>query len=136
MARAQTGLLAGELDRVVQGFDLATPVGQCPSVGIGGLTTGGGFGWLAGQHGLTCDNLMSAQVVTADGRKLTAGADDNQDLFWALRGGGGNYGIAVEFEYRLHHVNKVVGGMLSYPLSQARAGFEFMREFLSRRPMT
>ena len=134
VARAQTGLLAGDLDHIVQAFDLATPVGQCPSVGIGGLTTGGGFGWLAGKHGLTCDNLISAQVVTAEGRKLSAGADDNQDLFWALRGGGGNYGVAVEFEYRLHQVSKVVGGMLSYPLSQARAGFQFMREFLSRAP--
>ena len=134
VARAHTGLLAGELDHAAQAYGLATTLGQCPSVGIGGLTTGGGFGWLTGRYGLTCDNLISAQVVTAAGRKLTAAESDNEDLFWALRGGGGNYGVAVQFEYQLHPVRQVVGGMLSYPLSQCRAGLTFMRDFLSRAP--
>jgi FAD binding domain len=119
---------------ITQAFGLATTLGQCPSVGIGGLTTGGGFGWLTGRHGLSCDNLVAAQVFTAQGRKLRAAADENEDLFWALRGGGGNYGVAVEFEYRLHPVSQVIGGMLCYPLSQFRAGFAFMREFLRRPP--
>lgn len=134
LARAQTGVRAGELDRVAQTSGLATPLGQCSSVGLGGLTTGGGFGWLTGKYGLTCDNLISAQVVMADGRQLSSAADHNEDLFWALRGGGGNYGIAVQLEYRLHPVSQVIGGMLYYPLSRARAGFEFMREFLSQAP--
>jgi hypothetical protein len=131
---AQAGLLAGELDRITQPFGLATALGQCPSVGIGGLTTGGGFGWLTGRYGLTCDNLISAQVVTADGHELKAAAGDNEDLFWAIRGGGGNYGIAVRFEYRLHPVRHVFGGMLSYPLSLSREGLVFMRDLLSRAP--
>jgi FAD/FMN-containing dehydrogenase len=134
IARAQSGLRAGELDSITQAFGMATTLGQCPSVGIGGLTTGGGFGWLTGRYGLSCDNLVSAQVVTADGRKLRAAADENEDLFWALRGGGGNYGVAVEFEYRLHPVSQVIGGLLSYPLSRFREGFAFMREFLRRPP--
>jgi FAD binding domain/Berberine and berberine like len=134
VARAQTGLRAGELDAITQAFGLATTLGQCPSVGIGGLTTGGGFGWLTARHGLSCDNVVSAQVVTADGRILIATQNDNQDLFWAIRGGGGNFGIAVEFEYRLHPVTQVVGGMLSYPVSEFRAGFVFLREFLRSVP--
>jgi FAD/FMN-containing dehydrogenase len=134
VARAQSGLRAGELDSSTQAFGLATTLGQCPSVGIGGLTTGGGFGWLTGRHALTCDNLVSAQVVLADGGLVRAAGDENADLFWALRGGGGNYGVAVEFEYRLHSVSRVVGGMLFYPLSESRAGFAFMREFLRDAP--
>lgn len=134
VARAQAGVLAAELDHDAHAFGLATALGQCPSVGLGGLTTGGGFGWLTGKYGLSCDNLMSAQVVTADARRLTATADDNGDLFWAIRGGGGNYGVVAQFEYRLHPVSRVVGGMLSYPLSQCRAGFTFMREFLANAP--
>jgi len=134
LARAQTGLHAGDLDHAAQASGLATPVGQCPSVGLGGLTTGGGFGWLTGMHGLTCDNVVSAEVVTADGRKLCADQHENADLFWALRGGGGNFGVAVEFEYRLHPVSQVIGGMLFYPMSQSRAGLVFMREYLSRAP--
>jgi FAD/FMN-containing dehydrogenase len=133
-ARAQTGLRAGDLDHFTQAFGLATVLGQCPSVGIGGLTTGGGFGWLTGRYGLTCDNLISARVLTADSREVTARQDENEDLLWALKGGGGNFGVALEFEYRLHRVSQVVGGMLSYPLSEARSGFEFMREFLARAP--
>jgi hypothetical protein len=100
----------------------------------GGLTTGGGFGWLAGKYGLTCDNLLSAQVVTAGGRKLRASPDTNADLFWALRGGGGNFGIALQFEYALHPVTQVFGGMLCYPLSRSHAGFTLLRDFLGSAP--
>jgi len=134
VVRAQSGLLAGELDEITQTAGLATTLGQCSSVGLGGLTTGGGFGWLAGKYGLTCDNLISAQMVTSDARKLRAAAGENEDLFWAIRGGGGNYGIAVEFEYQLHPVSQVLGGMLCYPLSQSRSCFAFMREFLTHAP--
>lgn len=134
VVHAESGLLAGELDEITQTIELATTLGQCPSVGLGGLTTGGGFGWLTGKYGLTCDNLIAAQVVTSDARKLRAAADKNEDLFWAIRGGGGNFGIGVEFEYQLHPVSQVLGGMLCYPLSQSRACLAFMREFLSDAP--
>lgn len=126
----QTGLRAGEVDRATQTFGLATIFGQCPSVGIGGISTGGGFGWLTGKYGLTCDNTLSAQMVTADARVVTASAECNADLFWAIRGGGGNYGVAYEIAYRLHPVDRVVGGMLWYPLSHSRAAFELMQAFL------
>ncbi|HTY54198.1 MAG TPA: FAD-dependent oxidoreductase [Candidatus Binataceae bacterium] len=132
IANVGGGVRAAELDRATQAVGLATVLGQCPSVGIGGLTTGGGFGWLTGSHGLTCDNLLSAQVVTADGAQMRAAADENDDLFWAIRGGGGNFGIAIQLEYRLHPVGQVVGGILSYPLVQAREGFAFVRGLLSR----
>ena len=134
IARAQAGVLAGELDQATQTCGLATPLGQCPSVGLGGLSTGGGFGWLTGRYGLTCDNMISARVVSADGHLLRAADDEHPDLFWGLRGGGGNYGVAVEFEYRLHPVGEVFGGMLYYKLEQSRALFQFVREYLRRAP--
>ena len=134
VARVQGGLHAGDFDRAAQAFGLATTLGQCSSVGIGGLATGGGFGFLTGKHGLTCDNLTAAKVVTADAQTVTASSDTNAGLFWGLRGGGGNFGVAVELEFKLHSVGPVLGGMLSYPLAQARRGFEFMRDYLERAP--
>ncbi len=134
LARVQGGIHAGDFDRAAQSFGLATTMGQCSSVGIGGLATGGGFGFLTGKHGLTCDNLMAAKVVTADAQTLAASNDTNTDLFWGLRGGGGNFGVAVELEFRMHPVGTVLGGMLSYPLAEARRGFEFMRDYLERGP--
>jgi FAD/FMN-containing dehydrogenase len=119
-AVAQPGLRLGEFDRATQEFGLATPLGIVANTGIAGLTLGGGLGWLNGTYGLACDNLLSAHVVTADGRLLTASATEHEDLFWGLRGGRGNFGIVTTFEYRLHPVGPVIGGMTVYPLSDMK----------------
>jgi FAD/FMN-containing dehydrogenase len=118
-ARAAGGCRLGELDRATQEFELATPLGIVTDTGIAGLTLGGGIGWLNGLHGLACDSLAAAEVVTADGLVLRASADENDDLFWALRGGGGNFGVVTSFEYRLHRVGPVLGGLLLHPVEQA-----------------
>src|SRR6266508_2532186 len=99
---------AVEFDRETQAFGLATTGGLVSTTGIAGFTLGGGFGWLMRKHGLACDNLLSAELVTAGGRILRASADENADLFWGLRGGGGNFGIVTSFEFRLHPVGPVV----------------------------
>jgi FAD/FMN-containing dehydrogenase len=109
-ARAETGLTLGEFDRETQAFGLATTQGVVPTVGIAGLTLGGGWGNLHAKYGLSIDNVIGADVVTADGRLLTANASENQDLFWGVRGGSGNFGIVTSLEYRLHEVGPVVGG--------------------------
>ena len=114
--KAQAGLNLGEFDRETQRFGLATTLGMNTDTGIAGLTLGGGYGWLAGKYGLACDNLISATVVTADGQVLSASPNENEDLFWGLRGAGANFGIVTVFEYQLHPVNGVVGGMVLYPL--------------------
>lgn len=116
-ARAQAGLRLGEFDRETQKFGLATTLGVNTDTGIAGLTLGGGYGWLAGKYGLACDNLMSAEVVTADGRVIQASAELHADLFWGLRGAGANFGIVTSFEYRLHSVGPVLGGMVLHSLS-------------------
>ena len=119
-AIAQPGLRLGEFDSETQGFGLATPLGIVANTGIAGLTLGGGLGWLNGKYGLACDNLLSAHVVTADGRLLTTNATAYEDLFWGLRGGGGNFGIVTLFEYQLRPVGPVIGGMTVYPLGEAK----------------
>ncbi len=116
---AQGGVLWGELDQATQRFGLATVGGIVTHTGIAGLTLGGGMGWLSRRHGLTVDNLVAAEVVTADGRVMTASDHENPDLFWALRGGGGNFGVATEFSYRVHPVGPVVAGPIVWPLDAA-----------------
>jgi FAD/FMN-containing dehydrogenase len=114
-AWAQTGLTAGAYTTAAGGHGLATGFGDTASVGIGGLTLGGGVGFLVRRHGLTIDNLLAAEVVTADGRVLQVDAETHPDLFWAIRGGGGNFGVATRFRYRLHELPSIVGGMLLLP---------------------
>jgi FAD/FMN-containing dehydrogenase len=117
IARAQTGLKLGEFDRATQEYGLATPLGIATTTGIGGLTLGGGYGWLVGKYGLACDNVTWIELVTADGATLECSAEQNPDLFWGLRGAGANFGIATQIEYRLHPVTAIYGGPLFHPLS-------------------
>jgi FAD/FMN-containing dehydrogenase len=114
-AWAETGLTAGEYTAAVGAHGLATGFGDTGSVGIGGITLGGGIGFLVRKHGLTIDDLLAAEVVTADGRLLRVDAETHPDLFWAIRGGGGNFGVATRFKFRLHEVDTIVGGMLVLP---------------------
>lgn len=128
-ARAQGGLTWNEFNRETQLHGLATTGGVVSTTGIAGLTLGGGIGWLMGKHALALDNLLSVDLVLADGRILTASKEDNADLFWALRGGGGNFGVAVSFEYRLHPVGPIVtGGLIAYPFSAAWDVLRFFRD--------
>lgn len=114
---AQGGVTAGEYTVAAHQLGFATPFGDTGNVGLGGLTLGGGIGWLVRRHGLTIDNLVSVDLVTADGRSRTVSADHDPDLFWALRGGGGNFGIATRFQYRLHPVDTITGGLIALPLN-------------------
>jgi FAD/FMN-containing dehydrogenase len=116
-------------------FGLATTGGTVSNTGIAGLTLGGGIGWLSSKHGLTCDNLLSADVVTADGKLVHASKDENPDLFWALRGGGGNFGVVTSFEYQLHPVGPIVlGGLVIHPMGVAMDFIRFHREFSETLP--
>jgi FAD/FMN-containing dehydrogenase len=134
-ARAQAGVKWIEFDHETQAFGLATTGGTDADTGIAGLTLGGGLGWLSGKYGLTVDNLVSADVVTADGRLLTASATENQDLFWGLRGGSGNFGVVTSFEYQLHAVGPtILGGMVAYPLGRAKEVLRFYRQFTKAAP--
>jgi FAD/FMN-containing dehydrogenase len=134
--RAEGGVKWGELDRETQTFGLAVPGGTDADTGIAGLTLGGGIGWLSGKYGLACDNLISADVVTADGQFLTVSSNsDHADLFWALRGGGGNYGIVTSFEYQLHPVGPtVLAGLVFYPFEKAAEFLRFYGDFSSDIP--
>ena len=134
-ARAEPGVLLGELDRQTQAFGLATPTGNVSTTGIAGLTLGGGLGWIARKHGATCDNLVSADVVTADGELVKASADENPDLFWGLRGGGGNFGVVTSFEYCLHPLGPVVlAGAVVHSFDRAREVLRFFADFVSTAP--
>lgn len=134
-AQAQPGLLWGEFDRDTQTFGLACPGGIVTHTGIAGLTLGGGFGWLQRKYGLTCDNLLSADVVTADGQFLTVSDEEHADLFWGIRGGGGNFGIVTSFEYQLHPVGpQVLAGVLVHPAERALEVLRFYRDYISEVP--
>jgi FAD/FMN-containing dehydrogenase len=133
-ARAEGGAKWIDFDHATQAFGLATTGGTNSDTGIAGLTLGGGLGWLAGKYGLTCDNLLSAGVVTADGQYLMASADQNPDLFWGLRGGGGNFGVVTSFEYQLHPVGPVLAGMVLHPFEKAKEVLSFYRDFSSSAP--
>jgi FAD/FMN-containing dehydrogenase len=134
-ASAQSGVLLGELDRETQVFGLVTPLGTAADTGIAGLTLGGGQGRLSRKLGLSCDNLLGVDIVTADGKLLRASEQENADLFWAIRGGGGNFGVVTTFDYRLHPLGpKVLAGNRVYPLSQARSILRALREYCQHAP--
>ena len=133
--RAQAGVLLGELDRETQAFGLAVPAGIVTHTGIAGLTLGGGIGWIMRKFGLTVDQLVSVDVVTADGEFLTASEDRNADLFWGIRGGGGNFGIVTDFEFRLHPLGpEVVAGPVLWPMEQAPEVLRFYRDWVADCP--
>jgi FAD/FMN-containing dehydrogenase len=134
-AHVQAGLTWGDFDHETQAFGLATPSGVMSTTGVAGFTLGGGIGWLMRKHGLACDNLLSADIVTADGRMVCASPRENEDLFWGIRGGGGNFGIATSLEFRLHAVGPVVlAGLLFHPMTAARELLRFNREFAAAAP--
>ena len=129
-AQAEAGLTWSEFDHETQAFGLAATGGLISTTGIAGFTLGGGIGWLMRAHGLTCDNLLSADIVTADGELLHASADENQELFWGLRGGGGNFGVATSFEYQLHPVGPVVmAGPVFYSGDRVEEALRFFRDY-------
>jgi len=134
VARAQAGALVRDLDQATQRFGLATTSGGCPTVGIAGLTLGGGQGQLMSKYGAACDNLMSAQLVTVDGRQLEASQNSNQDLFWAIRGGGGNFGVMTALEYRLHPVTDVLAGTLMYPAGRTAEMLQTFEKLVATAP--
>ena len=120
-ARVEPGVLLAEFDKEAQAFGLATPLGINSTTGVAGLTLGGGFGWVSRKLGLTVDNLLSADVVLAEGALVHASPNENEDLFWAIRGGGGNFGVVTSFEFRLHPVGpEVLAGLIVHPLSKAK----------------
>jgi FAD/FMN-containing dehydrogenase len=132
--RVQGGATLGDMDRETHVFGLAVPCGIVPKTGIAGLTLGGGVGWLLRKYGMTIDNLLSCQVVTAEGRVLTASAAENEDLFWALRGGGGNFGVVTSFEFQGRPVHTVLGGLLAYPRQAAFDVIRHFRDFIQSAP--
>jgi FAD/FMN-containing dehydrogenase len=134
-ARVDGGALLADVDQATQAHGLAVPLGINSTTGVAGLTLGGGFGWLSRKYGLTIDNLVSATVVTAAGEILTASADEHSDLFWALRGGSGNFGVVTTFEFRLHPVGpEVLSGLIVHPLADAKKVIRFYREFAAKAP--
>ncbi|MGH7650999.1 MAG: FAD-binding oxidoreductase [Gemmatimonadaceae bacterium] len=129
-ATAETGLTWAEFDNATQRFGLATTGGINSTTGIAGLTLGGGVGWLMGRCGMTCDNTLAYSLVTADGKRANASAEEWPDLFWALKGGGGNFGVVTSITYRLHPVSTVISGMILYPLTRARDVLRHYRDFV------
>jgi FAD/FMN-containing dehydrogenase len=133
-ARAEGGATWGDFNHATGAFGLATTGGIISTTGVGGLTLGGGIGYLTRGHGLSCDNLLSADVVTADGRMVRASETDNPDLFWAIRGGGGNFGVVTSFEFRLHPVTNIYGGVRFFELAETANVLRFYREFIAGAP--
>src|SRR5437763_14744006 len=131
---AQAGLLLREFVQATQAYGLATTTGTVGGTGLAGLTLGGGLGWFMGKYGLTIDNLLSVDLVTADGRMLRASASEHPDLFWGVRGGGGNFGIVTAFEFQLHPVGQVLAGKVVYPMEHAREVVRFYRDDTSMGP--
>ncbi len=134
IARVGGGALLGDFDHATSAFGLATTAGIISSTGVSGLTLGGGIGYLARRYGLSCDNLLSADVVTADGRLLTASERQNEDLFWALRGGGGNFGVVTSLEFQLHPVGEIVGGPIFFELEDAGDVMRAYRDYIAKAP--
>jgi FAD/FMN-containing dehydrogenase len=135
-ARVAPGALLGDFDREAQAFGLATPLGINSTTGVAGLCLGGGFGWLTRKHGMTIDNLVSADIVTADGRQAMVSATEEPELFWAIRGGGGNFGVVTSFEFALHPVGpEVFSGLVVYPFDQARTVLRAWRDFAFDAPV-
>lgn len=134
VARAEAGALVRDLDQATQRFGLATTSGGCPTVGIAGLTLGGGEGLLMSKYGAACDNLLSAQLVTVDGKHINASEKSNPDLFWAIRGGGGNFGVVTALEYRLHPVGEVLSGTLMYPAGRIPELLQAFVKFVATAP--
>jgi FAD/FMN-containing dehydrogenase len=128
------GVTLGDLDRKTEAFGLATPTGVVSMTGLSGLALGGGLGWLNGKYGLTCDNLVAAEVVTATGDRVVASAEERPELLWGLRGGGGNFGVVTSFWFRLHRVEGVLAGAVTYPARKARAALRAYHEFASGCP--
>jgi len=129
--RAEGGVKWSEFDRETQAFGLATTGGTDPDTGIAGLTLGGGLGWLGYKYGLASDNLISVDIITADGKFRVASNTEHPDLFWGVRGGGGNFGVVTSFEYRLHPVGPVLAGLVLHPFAKAREALQFYRDFSS-----
>ena len=134
IAWAEPGVTWADFDHETLAFGLATTGGVIPSTGIAGLTLGGGLGWLMRKYGLSSDNLLSVDIVTADGQFLKVSTTENTDLFWGIRGGGGNFGIVTSFEYQLHPVDNVIGGLVIHPLDNAKNVLRFYRDFTSKVP--
>ena len=134
-ARAQAGVLLGELDREAQAFGLAVPAGFVSHTGVAGLTLGGGIGFIQRKYGLTIDNLLSVDVITAEGELVKASEDENADLFWGIRGGGGNFGIVTEFEFRLNPLGpQIVAGPIFWPMDEAANVLRFYRDWIADAP--
>jgi FAD/FMN-containing dehydrogenase len=134
-AYVESGATLGDFDKAVQAHGLASPVGINSTTGMAGLTLGGGFGWLTRKYGMTIDNLVSVEMVTADGRKIHVSENENKDLFWAIRGGGGNFGVVTQFEFSLYPVGpEILAGLLVFPMDQAKQVLEKYREFVKSAP--
>src|SRR4051812_22102239 len=134
LAHVGGGATLGDLDHATHAFGLATPTGIASTTGVGGLTLGGGLGHLTRAHGLTIDNLLAADVVLADGRFVTASEDEHEDLFWALRGGGGNFGVVTSFTFRVPPVSTVTFGPMLWPVERSEEILAWYRDFLPAQP--
>ena len=134
-AYVEPGAILADFDEAAQSHGLATPLGINSTTGVAGLTLGGGFGWLTRKYGMTVDNLVSVEVVTANGKRIRASENENADLFWALRGGGGNFGVATQFEFKLHEVGpEILAGLIVFPFDQAKQVLRQYREFVKSAP--